>query len=150
METKDYSCTISVNTIPEKALESINHVGDWWTKSFEGSAQKLNDIFSVRFGDTYVNFKVVETLPGIKAVWEVTDSYIPWLKDKNEWTGTKVIWDILPDGSATKIIMTHQGLLPGIECYSECEKGWNFYTGKSLHQLITRGTGLPDTPQSAR
>jgi hypothetical protein len=40
--------------------------------------------------------------------------------------------------------MTHAGLVPGVECYGNCEKGWDFYVGESLLRLLTENTGLAD------
>ena len=39
--------------------------------------------------------------------------------------------------------MTHVGLVPGIECYEDCEKGWDFYIKESLFKFLTEGKGLP-------
>jgi hypothetical protein len=39
--------------------------------------------------------------------------------------------------------MTHIGLVPGVECYEDCKKGWNFYVGESLFRWMTEGKGLP-------
>ena len=40
--------------------------------------------------------------------------------------------------------MKHVGLIPEIECYESCEKGWNFFTGDSLLKLINEGKGMPE------
>ena len=46
--------------------------------------------------------------------------------------------------------MTHIDLIPEIECYENCGKGWNFYTGESLTKLINEEAGMPDTPTNKR
>jgi hypothetical protein len=67
-----------------------------------------------------------------------------WLKDTTEWNGTSVVWDLSSHGGKTTLTMTHRGLVPGIECYETCEKGWNFYLEKSLFKFLADGEGLPE------
>lgn len=142
MKKLDYMKTFSASVTPEQAFNNIVHVGDWWTSSFKGSAEKLNNEFNVTFGKTTVNFKVIESVPFRKLVWLVTDCHLDWLNDKKEWKDTKIVWNITKVNKATKIEMTHVGLVPGMECYNDCEDGWNRYTGESLPRLIKSGKGL--------
>jgi hypothetical protein len=148
--TTDFTTALVVNQTPEEAFDAIADVGAWWTRSFKGNAKNENDVFSVTFGETSVDFKVTESVPGKKLVWLVTDSYLHWLADKREWTGTSVAWDITTTGSATQIVMTHIGLVPEVECFENCKKGWSFYVGESLYKLLTENKGSPDTPNNAR
>ena len=83
-------------------------------------------------------------VPGKKIVWLVTDCNLTWLKDIKEWNGTRIEWKVSTVNNLTQISMTHVGLVPGIECYNDCEKGWNFHIGTSLFKLITEGVGMPD------
>jgi hypothetical protein len=144
MKKQDYNTTITVNATAQEAFENINNVSDWWSKSFEGHSKKLNDIFTVYFGETSVTVKIVELVPNKKVVWHVIDCYKHWLKDKKEWKDTKMTWEISSGKNATQIHFTHFGLVPGVECYNGCEKAWNFYIKESLFKLITEGKGLPE------
>jgi Activator of Hsp90 ATPase homolog 1-like protein len=145
MTSKDYDRSIKANIPPAQAFDKITRVPDWWTKGFTGCSQKLGDNFTVRFGETFVDFKISELVPDNKIVWEVTDSNLHWLKDKKEWNGTKVVWEVSPEGkSETRVRMTHSGLVPGVECYDRCKEGWDFYVGESLLKLLTEKKGLPD------
>ncbi len=139
---RDYHKTIMVKITPEEAFNNITNVAGWWTNSFKGSARKLNDVFDVTFGETKVTFKVIEAVPCKKLVWLVTDCNLHWLKNKTEWNGTKIVWEISEEKNATRINMMHLGLLPGIECYNDCEAGWDHYAGESLPKLITTGKGV--------
>jgi hypothetical protein len=40
--------------------------------------------------------------------------------------------------------MIHIGLVPEIECYTSCVKGWDQYVKGSLFKLLTEGKGLPN------
>lgn len=82
MKKQNYHCGITANSTANKAIKNINRVYAWWTENFEGHSEKLNDIFTVRFGETFVTFKVIEVIAGKKIVWQVTDCHLHWLKDK--------------------------------------------------------------------
>jgi hypothetical protein len=137
MKKQDYTVSITVSATAQEAFDSINNIAGWWTKDFEGSLQKLNDGFTVRFGETWITLKVAELIPAKKIVWQVIDCYKPWLKDKKEWKGTTINWAISTEDNATQISFTHIGLVPGIECYNGCEKAWDQYIKESLFKLIT-------------
>ena len=144
MNQQNYQCSIAADFTPREAFEGISRVNEWWAKNTEGSAEKLNDVFTVLFSNgTFVTFKVTESVPGEKIAWLVTDCYLPWLKDKTEWNGTTVMFEIFPLGDETQVTMTHIGLVPAIECYEGCEAGWNKYFKGSLFKLLTEHAGVP-------
>jgi Activator of Hsp90 ATPase homolog 1-like protein len=143
MDQQNYQCSIAADFTPIEAFDGINQVNEWWAKNFEGCAEKLNDVFTVRFGETFVTFKVTESIPGKKIVWEVRDCYLPWLNDKTEWNGTTVVFEISPLGDETQVTMTHIGLVPEVECFGACEAGWNKHIKGSLFKLLTEQAGVP-------
>jgi hypothetical protein len=144
MEAKNYHATITAKTTANKVFEKVNQAKGWWAKNFSGSAKKLNNVFTVRFGETFATFKLVEVVPDKKVVWLVTDCYLHWINDKTEWNGTKIVFDISEKNSSTKIDMTHVGLVPESECYKECKKGWDGHIKESLCKLVTEGKGMPE------
>ena len=145
MEKQNYTASIKIDATPQEVFKSINNITDWWTENMEGSSQKLYDEFTVQFGDIHYSLqKIVEFIPNKKVVWLVTDSHLSWIKDKQEWTNTKISFEIISKGTYTQLIFTHIGLVPEIECYNNCRKGWEQYIKDSLFKLLTSGKGLPD------
>jgi hypothetical protein len=148
MKEQDYHTGITVDATAHEAFESINSVSKWWTENLEGSSQKPNDEFTVRFGDVhYSRQKLVEVVPDKKVVWLVTDSKLNFLKDKHEWTNTKISFEISTQNDKTKIHFTHIGLVPEIECFDACSNAWSQYIQQSLLSLINTGKGQP-TPRA--
>ncbi len=141
MEKFDYNVIITMNVPTEQAFNRILNVSKWWTENVEGSTEKLNDEFIVRSGDVhYSKHKIIELIPDKKVVWLVTDSKLNWIKqNKEEWTNTKMIFEIIPQGNETTIHFTHEGLRPGQECYENCVKGWDSIIKQNLYNYVTKG-----------
>jgi hypothetical protein len=85
----------------------------------------------------------VEVIPNKKVVWLVTDSRLNFISDKQEWTNTKISFELTNHENKTQIYFTHIGLVPKVECYNSCVKGWDHYIKGSLFKLLTEGTGMP-------
>ena len=144
MQKRDYNTSIIVDATAQDAFESINNVTKWWTENLEGSSQKLGDEFAVRFGDVhYSKQKLIEVVPGKKIVWLVTDSKLNFIKDNQEWTDTKISFEISTQNEKTKIHFTHIGLVTEIECYDACSNAWKQYIEGSLLNFIKTGKGQP-------
>jgi hypothetical protein len=150
MTTTDFSATLLVDQTPEEAFNAINNVRGWWSQNVSGNSKSLNDLFSVKFGETFVDFKIVESVSEKKIVWQITDCNLHWLTDKKEWKDTQIVWEIISIGDSTEVVMTHIGLIPEIECFENCRKGWDFFIKESLYKLLTEGKGLPDKAKDAR
>ena len=143
MKIPDFTTTLMVDTNTEVTFNAINNVRGWWSEDFEGSTGKLNDIFTVRFGEVFITSKVVELIPGRKIVWHVLDCNKPWLKNTNEWNDTKMCWEISENNEKTQVRFTHIGLVPAIECFDVCSNAWGEYLQQSLRNLANTGKGKP-------
>jgi hypothetical protein len=148
MNNQSFSTNILADQSPEEVFNAINNVRGWWIEKIEGTADKLNDEFAVRFEDIhYSRQRIIEFIPGVRVVWLVTDSQLNFLNDKTEWNGTKISFDISKRGNKTEVRFTHHGLAPNIECYHDCSNAWQGYISNSLLSLITKGKGQPYRPK---
>jgi hypothetical protein len=148
MKTKtasDYTATIVVDQTPKEGFKAITNIAEWWSEEIEGDTHKLNDEFFYHYKDIHLcKMKLIELVPNQKVVWQVFDNYFKFTKDKSEWKGTKIVFDISQKGKKTEIKFTHQGLVPQYECYEICREAWTHYITESLRDLITTGKGQPN------
>ena len=142
MNNQDFTATISVEKTPEEAFDAINNVRGWWSENIEGGTEKLGDEFTYRYKDVHsCKIKIAELIPGKKVVWHVLDNRFNFTKDKNEWTGTDVIFEVSKKGNKTEVRFTHRGLVPEYECFDVCSNAWGSYINGSLRSLIATGKG---------
>jgi Activator of Hsp90 ATPase homolog 1-like protein len=139
MENKNFTATIEIVKSPADVFNHISAVSKWWSKDFEGSSAKLNDEFIIHHpGRHYSKQQLIEVIPGKKVIWLVTASELNWLeKDKGEWTDTKMVFEITSKAGKTALHFTHEGLIPGKECYERCAQGWKMVIKEWLFNFIT-------------
>jgi hypothetical protein len=145
MNSKDYTTSFTVDQSPEEVFDAINNVRGWWSGEIDGSTNKLSAEFTYHYQDVHRSTqKITELVPGKKVVWHVLDAQLNFIKDKTEWNGTDVVFEITKKGGKTELRFTHAGLVPAFECYGSCSGAWGFYINDSLHSLITAGQGQPN------
>jgi uncharacterized protein YndB with AHSA1/START domain len=144
MANQNFTTTISVDQSPEEVFEAINNVRGWWSEELDGSTDQTGVEFKFQHKDVHRSIqKIIELVPGKKVVWHISDSQLNFVKDKTEWTGTEVVFEITRKDSKTELQFTHVGLVPAFECYGGCSSAWNFYINDSLRALIRTGKGQP-------
>ena len=149
MTNKNYTAAFTVNKSPAEVFASINNVREWWSGEIEGRTDKLGAEFTYRYQDLHRSKqKITELVPNKKIVWHVVDADINFVKDKKEWNGTDVVFEIGKKGGKTELRFTHIGLAPRIECYGKCAGAWGFYINDSLRSLITTGKGDPNDKEN--
>ncbi len=120
-----------------EAFNAINNVRAWWHGDIEGNTEKLNDEFTYTHKPHhYSKHKLTEVIPGKKVVWLITESQLNFVKDKTEWTGTKIVFDITEKDGQTEVRFTHYGLSPALECFGGCSNAWSSYINNSLRKFI--------------
>lgn len=145
MTAIDFTTTFVVNQTPEEMFNAIRNVRGWWSENIEGGTADLNDEFTYRYKDAHISkMKLVEVIPNKKVVWQVLDNHFNFTKDKNEWRGTKISFEIDRKDQQTQMRFTHLGLVPEYECYDICFSAWTNYINNSLRGLVTTGKGQPN------
>ncbi len=142
MKNQDFTLILWSNQTPEKVFQAINNVWAWWSGYYAeeiiGNTENLNDEFSFRAGGDvhFTKHKVIEVIPNKKIVWLTTHSDFNYIEKSDEWTGSKVIFEISEKENQTQLKFTHQGLTPDIECYDSCAPAWTMYLQHKLLPLI--------------
>ena len=140
------SIMFDVEQTPEQAFAAINNVRGWWSGEIEGETATVGAEFTYTVPQIhYSKFRITELVPGRKVAWLVLDSSLTFIADKEEWTGTSVVFDITEHDGRTQVRFTHEGLVPVHECYDVCEIAWGGYINESLRDLIRTGAGRPNS-----
>lgn len=146
--TASYTTAFRVSQSPEAAFAAIINPRAWWSGAFEGDTAALGDVFTYRYQDLHSSTQeVTELVPGRRVAWQVLEADLSFLKDRTEWTGTTITFDIARTGGETEVTFTHIGLKPEVECYDICTDAWTALIQGSLKQLIE--TGKADLPELA-
>ncbi len=152
MITTDFTTTILVDETPTEVFNAINNVRGWWSEEIEGNTNKLNEEWEYHYQNEHkCRMKTTALVPGKKVVWLVLNNYFAFTKDKSEWNGNEIIFEITGKAGQTQLRFTQVGLVPEYECFNICQNAWNTYIQKSLYSLITTGKGQPngkDKPQT--
>jgi hypothetical protein len=145
MKGQNYTTAFTVDQTPEEAFAAINNVRGWWSGEIEGSTGKVGDEWTYRYEDIhYSKQKITELIPSKKVVWLVLDSDLDFVKDRTEWNGTEITFEVSKKGDKTEVRFTHVGLVPEYECFDNCSNAWGSYINGSLRSLITTGKGEPN------
>ena len=83
--------------------------------------------------------KITELIPGKRVVWRGLDSNLSFVKEKSEWTGTDIVFEISKKDGKTEVRFTHVGLVPRFQCYGDCSGAWGTLVNENLRKLITMG-----------
>ena len=142
---QNFTTSFTVDQTPAAVFAAINNVRGWWSGTIEGTTDQLGAEFIYRYEDVhYSKQKITELLPGKKVVWHVTDAKLNFTKDKAEWKGTDIIFEISENAGQTELRFTHQGLVPEFECYAACSNAWGALVTRNLRNLILTGTDQPN------
>ena len=155
--TNHLTATTTFDRTPDEVFAAITNVRGWWNENIIGATAALHDEFvftddTAYAGETakskegirFARFRLIEVAPGERVVWHVVDSFITFIEDHEEWTDTKVVFDITESPSGATLNFTHEGLNSAeSDCFEACFKGWTFYITKSLPSLVATGTGQP-------
>jgi uncharacterized protein YndB with AHSA1/START domain len=145
MMTRSFSTEILISAQPESVYNAITmDIDQWWTE-LSNQAHRAGDQLIVRFEKTTSWVMTIsESLPNRSLVWEVVEANHDeeGITKKDEWKGTSIQWKIVDHEMGSKVTLTHEGLVPALECYGICEAGWGYFLG-SLKSYLETGAGYP-------
>ena len=135
-------------SIVYEALTTQHGIQNWWTTASEVGTTVGQQI-TIRFGDTYKVMQIEALHPFTEVQWGVTDAHLVVPGYTNEWIGTTIIFQLIPQSeTVTQLQLEHIGLTPQVECFEICSQGWNQFLG-SLKSYVETGKGSPYVEQPA-
>jgi len=145
----DFTTAFSLGQTPAEVFEAIIDVRGWWSGQIDGNTGQPGDEFTYRYEDLHLcRIRVTEADPGQKVTWLVLEGGPAFTRNKAEWQGTTISFEISQIGDETEVRFTHRGLIPQLECFGACSSAWGSYINGSLRSLITTGTGYPSPASS--
>jgi uncharacterized protein YndB with AHSA1/START domain len=144
MGTTDFVVTLVTEKTPQEVFQAVTDVRSWWSgfysEEITGETKRLQDEFQFRAGDGahYSKQKLIEVIPNKKIVWLITEGELSFIEKKDEWVGTKVVFEISEKDGKTQLVFTHQGLTPEVACYDSCAPAWTMYLQDKLLPLISK------------
>jgi hypothetical protein len=79
-------------------------VRGWWSGRIGGDTDVLGAEFTYTVPEIhYTKFRITELVPGRRVAWHVVDSHLSFIEDKEEWTGTTVVFDIAERDGRTEV-----------------------------------------------
>jgi hypothetical protein len=145
MKKDGFTTSFAVDQTPEEVFRAINNVRGWWSGEVNGDASALGAEFTYRYKDMHKSTqRIAEFVPGKKVMWHVTNAELTFAKDKTEWIGTDIVFEIAKKDGKTELRFTHVDLVPAFECYGGCSGAWGALIEGNLRNLITTGKNQPD------
>ncbi|MDF2457358.1 MAG: ATPase [Cytophagaceae bacterium] len=143
--TSDFTTVLLVEQTPHEVFNAVTNIRGWWSENIEGDTSQLHEEFRYEVTDLHTcKMKLVELIPDQKVVWLVLENHFSFTKDKDEWIGNRLVFEISKQGPQTAMRFTQVGLVPAYECYEICNNAWTGYIQNSLRDLIVNGKGHPN------
>jgi uncharacterized protein YndB with AHSA1/START domain len=118
-----------------RALATIKGLAGWWTHQTTGRSEVDGNIV-FRFGERGgFEMRVLELEPEKSVLWQVVNG-------PRDWIGTKVRFDLRPNGDATAVLFRHEGWKEPVEFMHHCSTKWATFL-MSLKAFVEHGKGAP-------
>ena len=129
---------VGIQSSPDQvynALATPEGIAGWWTDETKGDG-KPGGAMHFRFGERgFFDVKVLESDPGRRVLWQVTDG-------PPEWIGTKIAYDLKREDGYTIVLFKHEGWQEPVEFMHHCSTKWAVFL-LSLKSLLETGQGTP-------
>jgi Activator of Hsp90 ATPase homolog 1-like protein len=140
-DTNSYSFSFESAKTPQTIFETLIDVRQWWVGLFgediKGNSDKLHEEFTFSAGNGlhYTKQRLVELIPNKKIVWQITESKLTFVEVTDEWTNTKIGFEISTVGNSSQVTFTHEGLVKKFQCYTNCSDAWTQYLKNLAEKL---------------
>jgi hypothetical protein len=105
-----HSVEIDLPKSPAEVFDHLTQLSEWWPEDFVGGPIHPNAEFVFQTGEGHHSRnKVIDFVPGHKLSWVTTESLRK--ADNFDWTGTKMIFELVPKGNATLLRFTYDGVV---------------------------------------
>jgi hypothetical protein len=135
---------LNVKAAPDAAYASFatgKGIKDWWCAASEvGEAKGAPSTLRFNKSDmpapVVMQFETEALEPGKRVVWACTAN------DNPAWVGTKLAWEIAPNGGGSVVSFRHDGWQEGGPLYDATVEGWQFFI-TSLQSYLDGGAATP-------
>lgn len=108
-----------------EALSTLEGIRGWWDGSISGDPAEHGELrFAVADSDDYALMKVDSVIFPTDVAWSV-------IEDSGyggEWISTAILFHLEEDiDGSCALVLRHQGLIPALDCYSDCQSGWDHH-----------------------
>ena len=141
MAEQDYEKRLTLNASPDavfRALTTTEGLAAWWTPvTGEGLA---GGTLTFDFGspEAQAVMRVDAADPGTGVRWTNVACHV------EDWVGTTLHFDFESAPSeGTQLHFRHEGLTPHLECFADCQSGWDHFM-TSLAAYAETGAGHPN------
>jgi uncharacterized protein YndB with AHSA1/START domain len=106
----NYATAIEIAKSPKEVFSHLVDLSKWWPEEFIGESIKHDSEFVFKTGEGhYSKNRVIEFVPNKKLAWLTTGSRRE--SDMFDWTGTKFIFELIPQGNTTVLKFTYDGVV---------------------------------------
>lgn len=115
MEIQTYKtavCTIEIEVekTPGEVFDLLIDLGKWWPENIKSEGLLPGTEFGLSTGEGHCSTnRVTDFEPGKRFAWVTTASIRK--TDGFDWTGTKMIFELIPHGAGTRIKYTYDGVV---------------------------------------
>ncbi len=131
--SEDYSYDMNVSAPIDRIIEALtndNDISRWWP-IFSVHEREGNELRFVMGDMGPLDFTVASDPSTNKVTWSVTQCSV-----LSDWVGTTPTFVIQPNSDGTsQLSFRHVGLSPEVECFEQCQAGWNQYM-PSLYEFL--------------
>lgn len=94
----------------DEIFDRLIDLAKWWPEDLQGEMPRPGEEFVLQTGDNhYSKNKVIDFEPGKRFAWLTIESLRK--SDGFEWTGTKMIFDLVAKDATTQITYTYDGIV---------------------------------------